>query len=161
MVRHRLWCLRMYVTRVMSHCFAHQARMRRPATDAIPVPSAEHVQVSVFQQRASHAGRGVQVAQAGVAHAQLARPTCVPCSEVPRAEVRGCIGAHAFRMHLTAATCAMQRAVDQSDSRDVNAGGGSLLHKLLRSEIRRERSHLLQAFRFLSNAGYEAACASI
>jgi hypothetical protein len=52
---------------------------------------------------------------------------------------------------------ARQAAPSPARSPAAEDAAGSLLHKLLRSEIRRERSHLLQAFRFLSNAGYARA----
>ncbi len=58
-----------------------------------------------------------------------------------------------------------QRIVKQDGIPPTNAGAGSLLHKLLRSEIRREQSHLLQAFRFLSKSGcglrQQSACLAL
>jgi hypothetical protein len=47
----------------------------------------------------------------------------------------------------------VQKRADTHVGHHAEDAAGSLLRRLLRPEIRRERSHLLQAFRFLSNAG--------
>ncbi len=53
----------------------------------------------------------------------------------------------------TGAPFHVQKRADAHVGHHAEDAAGSLLRRLLRPEIRRERSHLLQAFRFLSNAG--------
>lgn len=56
-------------------------------------------------------------------------------------------------MLLTLADAGTRQASGIPCPEPAAPAAGSLLHRLLRDEIRRERSHLLQAFRFMATSG--------